>query len=664
MSALMSRTAPVSSRDLDPALAQANGPRRRRNRLVEWMRAHAATLAWLIPVVAVAAVVNGFNLAGWPAISASEITTTMQAWGVNNLGRLTPYTYTWQNPPLGWLQISAWTGLTGGFSRYSVAVVAVREAMVASTVVSVILLWFVARRVGLGRSAAGVATILFALSPLALDFHRVASLDNVATPWLLASLLLATTRRNQLLAFIGSAAALAVAVLSQETYLLALPLVGFLAWRSAHVDTRRYVMAVATAVLVVILGVYVMVAVIEGDFLPSANHPSLIGGLQARFGGGAANSSQLVASIFGQWRSIDPVLFFGAPAAAIAGLFIRRIRPFAVAFIGLVALALVFGLGGYLPGTDVVILLPLAALVIAGVVDRIVRAVRPHLPRRSLRLVAALVVSAIAIGALVPAWSSTARDLAVRNNDQPALRQAETWVAGNVPKNSRLLVDNSMWIDLVRAGFSTDNVIWFPKLDSDPAVKAQSPQGWKDADYVVVTPAMRADSNATQARSAITNSTAVASFGTASQQIQIRKIDPVGIATARSDEAKAQSQRAALGAEIDANPLVIATSAATTRLRAGDVDPRIPLLVAQLATSATVTVSRLPVVAGESGHPIREVVISRVGGNALTSNGHLTPTGRAVAASLKNPYSAQSISAAPDGLLIEFPLGLPAGIIQ
>ena len=35
-----------------------------------------------------------------------------------------------------------------------------------------------------------------------------------------------------------------------------------------------------------------------------------------------------------------------------------------------------------------------------------------------------------------------------------------------------------------RAGFARDNVIWFYKIDTDGAVQAQSPNGWRDSDYL------------------------------------------------------------------------------------------------------------------------------------------------------------------------------------
>lgn len=42
--------------------------------------------------------------------------------------------------------------------------------------------------------------------------------------------------------------------------------------------------------------------------------------------------------------------------------------------------------------------------------------------------------------------------------------------------------DDAFWVDLVRHGLDQNHVIWFTKLDVDPAVKLK--QGWKSINYV------------------------------------------------------------------------------------------------------------------------------------------------------------------------------------
>lgn len=668
MSTLLSRSAPLSADELDPQLAGDNAPKRR-NRVAEWLRNHSATLYWLSPIVVLAGLLNAINLAGSPAHGYGEASIAMRAWSVTHLGQLTPYTYTYDQPPFGWLQIAGWTGLTGGFSRYSLAVDAAREAMVVAAIIGVVLLWFLARRLGFGRAASGVATIVFALSPLAVDLHRTVFLDNVAMVWILAALLLATSRRWQLLGFTSSAVALGIAILSSETAALALPLVALVMWRTAYKENRRYTLSIAGAVIVLACAAFVVFAFIRGQLFPSAVHPSLMGGIASQFAGSAGGTSLggAISASLTQWRELDPVLFFLTPVAALGGLLIRRVRALAVALLALIVIA-VISIGANteesLQGPIVILALPVAALVIASLVDYAIRLVRFRRFPTRIRFAAGAAAVVVAIAALAPTWTPQLSGQLVANRVQPETSQAERWILANVPKDSRLIVDNSIWVSLVTSGFAQNNVISFSKLDTDSAVKAQSPQGWKDSDYVVSTDQMRRSSDARAARSAIASSVLVASFGRGTQNIQVRRIVPAGASQVTTEQTGALAQRTALGSEIADNPMLRVDAADIARLRSGRVDPRIPLLIGQLAANGVVSVSRLPVVAGEAGLPIREVVLASVNGQQLTSNGTLTAAGRSIVNSLAGSFAAQSGTAASDGLLITFSITLPTGIIQ
>ena len=232
-----------ASRDL--AGPPAVSPKNRRIR--GWLARHGASLVWILPVLALAGIVQRINMAGSPQRIDDEGTYTAQAWAIGHLGELTHYTYWYDHPPLGWIQIAGYTGLTGAFGRYDQAVMAGREAMLFFALVSVLLVWLLGRRLGLSRPASAVAALVFGVSPLAVQFHRTVYLDNVAVPWLLLAFLLALSRKNQLAGFIGAAFAFGIAVLSKETFLLALP---FLAWvmiRNSDKSTRRYTLATSGA---------------------------------------------------------------------------------------------------------------------------------------------------------------------------------------------------------------------------------------------------------------------------------------------------------------------------------------------------------------------------------------------------------------------------------
>ena len=638
-----------------------------RNRVAAWFRAHRRTISWLTPLLAVAGLVQAINLGGSPQRIDDEGTYTAQAWAINNLGELAHYTYWYDHPPLGWIQIAGWTGLTGAFQRYDIAVLAAREAMVVATLVSAALLWFLARRVNLSRPASAAAVLLFALSPLAVQFHRSVYLDNVATPWLIASILLALTRKNQLAGFAGSAVALGIAVLSKETYLLALPLVAWLMWRNARPETRRYTVAVAASILVLIGGSYILLALVKGELTPGSDRTSLFSGvlfqLASRESSGfLLTPGTLSNDTLSQWFQLDPVLTIATPIAAVAALAVRRLRPFGVLLTLLVAF--MFRPGGYLPVPYVIMLLPLAALLLAGVTDAAVRTWRQrHGPKRApnaLWLVAMVAAAAV----FVPTGAVQLRGLLLADLDRPS-REAQSWVEQNVPTDSRLIVDDAMWVDFVQAGFARDNVIWFYKLDTDPAVQAQSPNGWSDSDFVVTTRSMITSPNAPSVTSAIENSVVVASFGDGDQQVQVRRIYRDGIAAAEKQTADILAVRSDAGAELTQNPDLDASEQNLARFGAGQVDERVTIALGQLLTIGPVVVSDLPIVPGEEDLAFRQVVIQSVDGQPLVQDGRITGLGRDVEATIADSrYTAQSVAIQDGGLLLTFSVVPPEGLVS
>jgi len=587
-----------------------------------WFRVHAASIGWLVPVLIVTVVVQAWNMTGTPQRIDDEGTYTAQAWAIANLGEITHYTYWYDHPPLGWIQIAAYTSLTGAFARYPFAVEAAREAMVFFAAVSSVLLFVLARRLGAGRVTAAVAGLVFALSPLALQYHRTVYIDNVATPWLLAAFVLALSRRQQLAGFAGAAACLGVAVLSKETYLLALPFLIWIAVRRADRSTRRYTLSVAGAVLVVIGGGYLLLAAVKGELLPGAGRVSLFEGITYQLGSRTASGSifdggSLANQAAAQWWALDPVFIVLGSAAAVVGLFLRRVRPIAAMLVFL--LAMMFRPNGYLPVPYVIVLVPFAALLVAYTAERAVLALagrirsnartRVHgIARRGFGAAWA-VVTAAAVVVAVPLWGTQLRGFTSANLDLP-MQQAEQWVGDNVPKSSRLLVDDAMWVDLVRDGYARNNVIWYYKLDTDAAVQRQSPNGWKDSDYVVTTDSMRTGGNSSQDVSlAIRNSTSVATFGTGDQQVDVRRIHSEGEAAANDAITTATNGRKTMGTELAQNPALRADAGTKSQFRAGQVDSRAMLALGQVLADQSVAVERFRPLTGEDGQPFRRLVV-------------------------------------------------------
>jgi 4-amino-4-deoxy-L-arabinose transferase-like glycosyltransferase len=139
---------------------------------------------------------TAWNLEGFPArVDDDEGTYVAQAWAILYEHTLTHYSYWYDHPPLGWIQIAAFAWVTDGFDRVADAVYVGREFMWCLTLVGCVLVYALCRRLGLRQATSAVAVLLFGLSPIAQYFHRMVSLDNLETIWVLAALVAATSAK-------------------------------------------------------------------------------------------------------------------------------------------------------------------------------------------------------------------------------------------------------------------------------------------------------------------------------------------------------------------------------------------------------------------------------------------------------------------------------------
>ena len=83
---------------------------------------HRLAIPWLSPVLVISALVSLVNFGGAPQRIDDEGTYTAQAYAVSAFGQLAHYTYSYDHPPLGWIQIAGYAQLTGAFARYDLAV--------------------------------------------------------------------------------------------------------------------------------------------------------------------------------------------------------------------------------------------------------------------------------------------------------------------------------------------------------------------------------------------------------------------------------------------------------------------------------------------------------------------------------------------------------------
>ncbi|MEU3601487.1 glycosyltransferase family 39 protein [Streptomyces sp. NPDC006798] len=573
-----SRPAPSTATKPAPVPSAAPGARTTRTtrlrtepRPVIRFRSSRPDLAICLGLLVVIVLVQGWNITGFPALSDDEGTYLSQAWAVQQGEGLAHYTYWYDHPPLGWLQIAGLTYLPALFSPESMNVATMRYTMLLISAISAVLVYVLARRLFLPRWAAGVAMAAFGLSPLSVHFQRELFLDNIAVLWMLLAFCLAASPSRHLWHQFAAGLAGAVSVLSKETMLLVLPALLVTLWTHSHRQTRKFVVTGAITSCALVGLSYPLYALLNNELFASGNHVSLFDGIRYQLSRPGSGFILDVGSgshkTYESWLYYDPILPLAGVAAAVLLLVVRRrsvtARAVAGPALAVAILALVaFRPDGYLPAMYVIQALPFLALVLAGAAAGLVHAIlyrgraaagplaepgteaeaaegpktgepgagtttarrfRPG-PRRT--LVAALAL-AVAV-AVVPAWAEGNHD-ALTQDANRHYRAAAAWFETEIddPAATRVLVDDALWLDLVHDGYEPGTgVIWFYKADLDPEVIEAMPRGWRDIDYVVSSLTVRRDApTLPTVEAALANSTVVEVYGTGDDRIEIRRVD-------------------------------------------------------------------------------------------------------------------------------------------
>jgi hypothetical protein len=151
-------------------------------------------------------------------------------------------------------------------------------------------------------------------------------------------------------------------------------------------------------------------------------------------------------------------------------------------------------------------MLPFFALGIAGLSYRLVTFIltyraNPVFWQQITRLGVVAVIVFAAAFSVVPRWYSHDSD-ADSQDINTGYQLAVQWLDAHVPHpgNKRIVVDDTIWLDMVKDGFKPGRRdIYFFKLDVDPDVMLNLPgkspkdkfgNGWKGVQYVIQTPYM------------------------------------------------------------------------------------------------------------------------------------------------------------------------------
>ncbi|MDB5058640.1 MAG: hypothetical protein JWO59_2112, partial [Chloroflexi bacterium] len=183
---------------------------------------------WIGSILLVAGLAHGINMYNLPYFENDEGTYMSQAWSVLAEGQLAPYTYWYDHAPLGWIQIAGWTFITGGITSFGPSIYSGRVLMLLMQIGSTLMVYAITRRVSGSIFAASFAALAFCLSAWGTYYHRRILLDNIATFWMLLSIVLLLSPRLTLRKVWLSATALAVSVLSKELTIFLVPVLAYL----------------------------------------------------------------------------------------------------------------------------------------------------------------------------------------------------------------------------------------------------------------------------------------------------------------------------------------------------------------------------------------------------------------------------------------------------
>ena len=155
---------------------------------------------------------------------------------------------------------------------------------------------------------------------------------------------------------------------------------------------------------------------------------------------------------------------------------------------------------------------------------------------------------------------------------------AITWILQQVSRAAVVSCDPQICADLVSGGFPSANLLTLGPTSDGPL----------GSDLVVATAAVRAQFGIRLAT--VYAPATIASFGSNNARIDIRLVFRGGAASYSAVEQTALRARKAAGAQLLANSQIAASASARAQLLSGDVDPRLPHLLAIMAESHPVSI--------------------------------------------------------------------------
>lgn len=463
--------------------------------LLEWAKAHRLEVFLFGSLLTLSVIATAWNLFYFPYYENDEATYTARAWAFITEGRLDVYTYRYDHAPLGWIVLGIWQLLTGGSHFFGSLLESGRVFMLALHGASTVLVYLIARRLSGGsKLAAVVAVIFFALSPLALYFHRRILLDNIMTFWLLVSFFFATQPTQRLKYYILSAVTFGIAVLTKLNAIFIAPAVLYIVWLRAHRRHRLHATAYWVTICGMVIASFFIYALLKGELFAAPigadgnpTRVSVVDTFQLQLGRGDFAWPWEAESSFVQnvksWLLKDwSILALGAVSTiglTVIGFVRRKKQPYILAAVLVVWCYVAFLARGKLVlDLYVVPLLPFLAITIGLFVAVVYKDwLHKRLYKDVFLIVLALTTAALFY--LLPHRQYTQDE----TSNQLA---AVEWVKQHVPEGAVIAADNYVYPYLAQEG-SFKKVSYFFSTEYDPEIRQLYDNDWRNIEYLVLT---------------------------------------------------------------------------------------------------------------------------------------------------------------------------------
>jgi 4-amino-4-deoxy-L-arabinose transferase-like glycosyltransferase len=490
-------------------------------------------------VIAIAAFSHSFNMFGYPLYLGDEGIYMSQAYAVAQLGKLTPYTYWYDHSPVGWIQIALWTMVSGGLDTFGTAIDSGRVLMLLFHLGTVLLLYSVILK-QTGRTwLAFAAAIVYTLSPLSLIHGRRVLLDNIMAFWMMASIALFLNHRNRVLPMLYSGICYGIAVLSKENAILLLPAFTYGLWsqvRSSQYNSRFSRLAWLFPAFAII-STYLVFAALRGELFhfPSGASDSSVSLFKTLFWQTGRKSDNLfLQNLKFDWLRRDYLLLLSGALVTITYAVRGNVKK---KFVSFLSALMFFSLMKGGAGLDFYILpmLPLLAMINAFIIHDILRWVGAQgwtistvkiTDRSCVFPIFTLLLGAVILGANLRNYPE------IFTLQQTKLQHdALAWVRQHIPTQSRLAIDDDLWVDLQAGGVDRQRYPYAHshwKIEGDPEIYHDIlKDDWRNVDYLVLTPGLGKrfkEKGGVILQPAYLNSETVAMFADGTASIEIRQV--------------------------------------------------------------------------------------------------------------------------------------------